>query len=65
MVEQGLLLKPVAAAERERALEQMLAAKARVRPAPEQARKSPDEQEREVFDEVVAMRREYAQGHPR
>ncbi len=65
LVEAGVLLKPVGGAKRERALERMLAAKARVRPTPEQARKSPEEQEREAFEEVKAMRREYAQGGPR
>lgn len=65
LVDRGVLLKPVADAERQRLLEQMLAAKARVRPTPEQARKSPEEQERDIFEEVKAMRREYAQGRPR
>ncbi len=65
LVETGVLLTPLCGAERERALERMLEAKARVRPTPEQARKSPEEQEREAFDEVKAMRREYAQGRPR
>ncbi len=65
LVESGVLLKLVTADDRERALERMLAAKARVRPTPEQARKSPEEQEREAFEEVKAMRREYAQGRPR
>lgn len=60
-----VVLRPVSAAERQHALERMLAAKARVRPTPEQARKSPEEQEREIFEEVRAMRREYAQGRPR
>jgi AbrB family looped-hinge helix DNA binding protein len=65
LVESGLLLRPVCAADRETALERMLAAKARVRPTPEQARKSPEQQEREAFEEVKVMRREYAQGRPR
>ena len=63
--EDGILLRPVAAADREQALERMFAAKARVRPTAEQAAKSPEEQEQEIFDEVKAMRREYAQGRPR
>jgi AbrB family looped-hinge helix DNA binding protein len=65
MVEDGVLLKPAAVVDREKALEQMLAAKARVQPTPEQAGKSPEEQEREVFEEVRAMRREHAQSRPR
>lgn len=65
VVEDGVLLRPVSDVERERALEQMFAAKARVRPTPEQARKSPEEQEREIFEEVKAMRRAYAQGRSR
>jgi AbrB family looped-hinge helix DNA binding protein len=65
VVEDGILLKPVSDVERQQALEQMLAAKARVRPASEQAKKSPEEQEREIFEEVKAMRREYAQGRSR
>jgi AbrB family looped-hinge helix DNA binding protein len=65
LVEGGVLLKPVADVERQQALEQMFAAKARVRPTPEQAGKTPEEQEREIFEEVKAMRREYAQGRPR
>lgn len=65
VVDGGVLLKPVSGLEREQALDQMFAAKARVRPTLEQARKSPEEQERELFDEVKAMRRDYAQGRPR
>lgn len=65
VVENGVLLRPVSVVERELALEQMLAAKAGVRPTPEQARKSPEEQEREIFEEVKAMRREYAERRPR
>ena len=65
VVESGVLLKPVSDSGRQQALEQMLAAKARVRPTPEQAKKSPEDQEREIFEEVKAMRREYAQGRPR
>jgi bifunctional DNA-binding transcriptional regulator/antitoxin component of YhaV-PrlF toxin-antitoxin module len=65
LVESGVLLKPFSDVGRQRALEQMLAAKARVRPTPEQAKKSSEEQEREIFEEVKAMRREYAQGRPR
>lgn len=65
LVETGGLLKPVCAADRQRALERMLAAKARVPPKPEQAMKTPEEQEGEAFDEVKAMRREYDQGRPR
>jgi AbrB family looped-hinge helix DNA binding protein len=65
VVERGVLLKPVSVVERDQALEQMFAAKARVRPTPEQARKSPEEQEREIFEEVKAMRREYAQRRAR
>jgi len=64
VVDGSLLLKPVSD-ERQQALEQSFAAKARVRPTPEQAEKSPEEQEREIFDEVKAMRREYAKGRPR
>ncbi len=63
--EEGILLKPVEVVDRRQALERMFAAKARVKPTPEQAKKSPEEQEREIFDEVKAMRREYAQGRPR
>jgi AbrB family looped-hinge helix DNA binding protein len=63
VVEGGLLLKP--RAKRERGLERMLAAKRRVQPTPEQAAKSPEQQEREIFDEVRAMRHEHAQGRPR
>jgi AbrB family looped-hinge helix DNA binding protein len=62
LVETGVLLKPLSAVARQQALEEMFAARARVRPTPEQARKSPEEQEREAFEEVKAMRREYAQG---
>jgi hypothetical protein len=58
VLENGVLLKPVSDIERERALEQMFAAKARVRPTPEQAKKSSEEPEQEIFDEVKAMRRE-------
>lgn len=65
VVANGVLLKPVSDVERQQALEQMLAAKGRVRPTPEQAGKSPEEQEREIFEEVKAMRREYAQGRAR
>lgn len=65
VVDGGLHLRPITAAEREQALERMLAAKARVRPTPEQAKKSPEEQERKNFDEVKAMRREHAQGRAR
>jgi bifunctional DNA-binding transcriptional regulator/antitoxin component of YhaV-PrlF toxin-antitoxin module len=65
LVEHGVLLKPVSNGGPQQALEQMSAAKARVRPTPEQGRKSPEEQEREIFDEVKAMRREYAQGRAR
>jgi bifunctional DNA-binding transcriptional regulator/antitoxin component of YhaV-PrlF toxin-antitoxin module len=65
LVERGVLLRPISKLERERALEQMFAAKARVRPTPEQAKKSPKDQEREIFEEVKAMRRAYAQDRPR
>jgi AbrB family looped-hinge helix DNA binding protein len=65
VVENGVLLKPVSDIERQRALAQMFAAKARVRPTPEQAKKSSEEQEREIFEEMKAMRREYVQGRPR
>lgn len=65
VVENGVLLKPVSEVEREKALERMFAAKARVRPTPEQAKKAPEEQEREIFEEMKAMRREYAQGRAR
>ena len=65
VVENGVLLKPVSDIEREQALEQMFAAKARVRPTPAQARKSPEQQEREIFEEVSAMRREHAESRPR
>jgi AbrB family looped-hinge helix DNA binding protein len=65
VVDNGVLLKWVRDIEREPALEQMIAVKARVRPAPEQAKKSPEEQEREIFEEVKAMRREYAQDRSR
>jgi AbrB family looped-hinge helix DNA binding protein len=65
LVDNGVVLRPVSAVERERALEQMFAAKARVRPTPEQAKKGPEDQEREIFEEVKAMRRAYAQGRPR
>jgi AbrB family looped-hinge helix DNA binding protein len=65
VVESGVLLKPVLDGGRQQALEQMLAAKARVRPTPEQAKKSPEDQEREIFEEVKAMRREHAQGRAR
>ena len=63
--EGALVLRPVAVVDRRQALDRMLAAKARVRPAPEQAAKSPEEQEREIFEEVKAMRREHAQGRAR
>src|SRR5262245_8644680 len=62
VVGNGVLLRPASDLEREKALQQMFTAKARVRPTPEQAKKSPEEQEREIFEEVKAMRREYAQG---
>jgi AbrB family looped-hinge helix DNA binding protein len=65
VLENGVLLRPVSGIERQRALEQTFAAKARVRPTPEQARKSPKKQEQEIFDEVKAMRREYAERRPR
>jgi AbrB family looped-hinge helix DNA binding protein len=65
VVDNGVLLRPVSDVERRQALKRMFAAKARVRPTPEQARKSPEQQEREIFEEVRAMRREYAQGRPR
>jgi AbrB family looped-hinge helix DNA binding protein len=65
LVDNGVVLKPVSTVEREQALEQMFAAKARVRPTPEQAKKSPEGQEREIFEEVKAMRRTYAQSRPR
>jgi AbrB family looped-hinge helix DNA binding protein len=65
VVEDGVLLKPVSDVERQQALGQMFAAKARVRPTPEQAKKSPEEQEREILEEVKAMRREYAQSRAR
>ncbi len=45
-------------ADRKQAVERMFAAKARVRPAAEQAKRSPEEQEEEIFDEVRATRRE-------
>jgi AbrB family looped-hinge helix DNA binding protein len=65
VVESGVLLKPVSDIERPQALEQIFAAKASVRPTPEQARKSPEDQEREIFEEVKAMRREYAPSRAR
>ena len=65
VTEGALVLKPVSVVDRRQALEQMFAAKARVRPVPEQAAKGPEEQEQEIFDEVKAMRREYAQGRAR
>lgn len=66
VIANGVLLKPIADAAREEALGKMFAAKARVRPTPEQAKKSPEQQEREIFEEVKAMRREYAhQGRSR
>lgn len=65
VVDGGLLLRRVADAERAQALERLFAAKARVRPTPEQAKKSAEEQEREIFDEVKALRCEYAQGRAR
>ena len=65
VVENGVLLKPVSDLERDKALERMFAAKARVRPTPAQARKSPERQEREIFEEVRAMRREHAQSRSR
>ncbi len=63
--ERGILLKPVSVIGRTQALERMAAAKARVQPTAEQAAKSPEEQEQEAFDEVKAMRREYAEGGAR
>jgi hypothetical protein len=65
VVDNGVLLKPVSDIERQKGLKQMFAARARVRPTPEQAGKSPDEQEREIFEEVKAMRREYAPSRAR
>ncbi len=53
------------AERRFRALDRLAKAKARVKPTPAQAAKSVEEQEREVFDEVRAMRREYAEGRDR
>jgi AbrB family looped-hinge helix DNA binding protein len=65
VVVNGVLLRPVSDIERERALEWMFAAKARVLPTAVQARKSPEEQERAIYEEVRAMRREYAQSRLR
>jgi AbrB family looped-hinge helix DNA binding protein len=65
VVENGVLLRPVSDIQREKALAQMFAAKARVRPAPAQARKDLEQQEREIFEEVSAMRLQYALSCPR
>jgi AbrB family looped-hinge helix DNA binding protein len=62
VVGNGVLLRPASDTERQQALEQMFTAKARVRPTPEQAKKSPETQEREIFEDVRVMRRENAQG---
>ena len=63
--EDGILLRPVEVVDRTHAVERMFAAKARVRPTTEQAGKTPEEQEQEIFDEMEAMRREYAEGRDR
>lgn len=60
VVENGLLLRPVAEVQQARDVERMFEAKSRVRPSSEQATKTPAAEEQEIFDEVRLMRREYA-----
>ncbi len=54
VVENGVLLRPVS--QRERAWDQVFAAMSRVKPTPEQATKSPEEQEEEVYEIVEEFR---------
>ena len=58
VVADGLLLRPVAVVERERAWNDVFEAIASVRPTPEQARKPIARQEEEIVEEIKAARRE-------
>jgi len=59
-VKGGVLLKPVAAAEREAAWRRMEQAMSTVRPTAEQAAKPIEVQEQEILEVVDEVRREYA-----
>lgn len=59
LVEGGVLLRPVPAGRREEAWRQVRDAMGGVRASPEQAAKSPDEQEAEILAAVDEARREY------
>jgi AbrB family looped-hinge helix DNA binding protein len=56
----GVLLKPVAVVDRATAWRAIAQAMNTVQPTPEQAAKPPEDQEREIRDEVKAARRDYA-----
>jgi AbrB family looped-hinge helix DNA binding protein len=58
VVEDGVLLRPVG--EREKAWDRVFAAMSRVQPAPEQAKKSLQEQEEEIYDIVEEFRHRHA-----
>jgi len=58
LVEGGVLLRPVTVVDREAAWRRIEAAMANVRPTPEQAAKSPEEQEAEIVEIVTEARRE-------
>ena len=60
LVEGGVLFRPVAVVSRAQAWLDIKDAMSAVRPTPEQAAKSLEEQEREILDVVNETRREYA-----
>jgi AbrB family looped-hinge helix DNA binding protein len=61
VVEGGVLLRPVAATDREAAWREIRKAQATVHPTRRQAAKSVEEQEREILDVVNEVRRQHGQ----
>ncbi len=59
ITERGVLLKPIALVERDKAWEKVFAAMDRVEPTPEQAGKSFEEQEEEIYEIVGEYRRRH------
>ncbi len=62
VVEGGVMLKPVAAAEREAAWQRIRKLQHSVRPTAEQAAKPVDVQEQEILEVVDEVRRQHAEG---